>query len=241
MSLLISTVLSGSRNRLAPLPELPCTMPGIAVAVLGADDQHVAAVAVGDDLLLQILRRVLAAQIRLERAAQPRPLLAQPIAQAPQLRARIVHDLAAGIDLAADVGDLALERRGAVGDGAQDAESRRARGGSGAQVASTEARNVASASRCSGSSARPSTASASRIASRSAGARSAISLVRRESATVSAVAASAAATARGVGQRLQPREPRSSRRRLREAADRLDNPIEFEGPQGAGLHGIRRD
>ena len=29
MSLLISTVLSGSRNRLAPLPELPCTMPGI--------------------------------------------------------------------------------------------------------------------------------------------------------------------------------------------------------------------
>ena len=30
MSLLISTVLSGSRNRLAPLPELPCTMPGMA-------------------------------------------------------------------------------------------------------------------------------------------------------------------------------------------------------------------
>ena len=29
MSLLISTVLSGSRKRLAPLPELPCTMPGI--------------------------------------------------------------------------------------------------------------------------------------------------------------------------------------------------------------------
>ena len=31
MSLLISTVLSGSRNRLAPLAELPWTMPGIAV------------------------------------------------------------------------------------------------------------------------------------------------------------------------------------------------------------------
>ena len=29
ISLLISTVLSGSRNRLAPLPELPWTMPGI--------------------------------------------------------------------------------------------------------------------------------------------------------------------------------------------------------------------
>jgi len=31
MSLLISTVLSGSRNRLAPLVEAPCTMPGIDV------------------------------------------------------------------------------------------------------------------------------------------------------------------------------------------------------------------
>ena len=114
MSLLISTVLSGSRNRLAPLPELPCTMPGIDAAMLGADDQHVAAVAVGDDLLLEILRGVLAAQVRLERAAQPRPLLAQPIADAPQLRARIVDDLAAGIDLAADVGDLAIRSDAAV-------------------------------------------------------------------------------------------------------------------------------
>ena len=31
MSLLISTVLSGSRNRLAPLVDAPCTMPGIDV------------------------------------------------------------------------------------------------------------------------------------------------------------------------------------------------------------------
>ena len=71
--------------------------------VLGADDEHVAAVAIGDDLLLQVLRRVLAAQVRLERAAQPRPLLAQAIAQALQLRAGIVDDFAGGIDLAADV------------------------------------------------------------------------------------------------------------------------------------------
>ena len=39
-----------------------------------------------------------------------------------------------------------------------------------------------------------------------------------------------------LGQRLQLRQPRRARRRLREAADRLDNPIEFEGPQGAGVH-----
>ena len=103
MSLLISTVLSGSRNRLAPLAELPCTMPGIAAAMLGLHDQHVAAVALGDDLLLQVLRRVLAAQVRLERAAQPRALLAQPIADALQLRARVVDDLAGRIDLVAHV------------------------------------------------------------------------------------------------------------------------------------------
>ena len=64
MSLLISTVSSGSTNRLAPLAEPPCTMPGIAAAVLGAHHQHVAAVAVGDDLLLQVLRRVASAQER---------------------------------------------------------------------------------------------------------------------------------------------------------------------------------
>ena len=44
-------------------------------AVFGAHDQHVAAVAIGDDLLLQVLRRVLAAQVGLERAAQPRRCL----------------------------------------------------------------------------------------------------------------------------------------------------------------------
>ena len=29
-----------------------------------------------------------------------------------------------------------------------------------------------------------------------------------------------------------------ARRRLREAADHLDNAVEFEGPQGAGVHAI---
>ena len=90
-------------------------------AMLAADDEHVAAVAVGDDLLLQILRRVPAAQIGLERAPQPRALFTQPIPQAGQLRARIVDDLVRRADLAADVGDLVLEGR----DG-----SRRSRRGS---------------------------------------------------------------------------------------------------------------
>jgi hypothetical protein len=44
--------------------------PGYRAAVLGTHDEHVAAVAVGDDLLLQVFGGVLAAQVGLERAAQ---------------------------------------------------------------------------------------------------------------------------------------------------------------------------
>ena len=35
------------------------------------------------------------------------------------------------------------------------------------------------------------------------------------------------------------RGPVGTGRRLREAAYRVDNPIELEGPQGAGLHDVR--
>ena len=97
--------------------------------VFRADDEHVAPVAVGDDLLLQVFRRVLAAQVGLERPAQPRALLAQAIAQALQLRTGIVDDLARRIDLAADVGDLALEGRGALDHRRPAAGTRRGCGG----------------------------------------------------------------------------------------------------------------
>src|SRR5204863_7596906 len=40
-----------------------------------------------------------------------------------------------------------------------------------------------------------------------------------------------------IGRRPQPRQPLGAHRRQREAGDRLDDPIEFEGPQGAWLHG----
>ena len=82
--------------------------------MLGLHDEHVAAVALGDDLILQVLRGLLATQIRLERAAQPRPLLAQPLANELQLGARVVDHLARRIDLVARLRDLALERRGAA-------------------------------------------------------------------------------------------------------------------------------
>ena len=112
MSLLISTVLSGSRNRLAPLVDAPWTMPGILLRCSARTSEHIPAVALGDDLILEVFRRVLAAQIRLQRAAQAGPLLPQPIANHSQLRARVIDDVAGRIDLVADVADLDAERRG---------------------------------------------------------------------------------------------------------------------------------
>ena len=65
MSLFSSTAGMGSTNRLAPEPEPPWMMPGICAAVLGLEQQHVAVVARGDELVLQQAVGVLAAQERL--------------------------------------------------------------------------------------------------------------------------------------------------------------------------------
>src|SRR5262245_66123030 len=84
--------------------------------VLGLDDQDVAPVALGDNLVLQVLLRVLAAQVRLECAAKAGPLFAEAIADDLQFRAGMVDDLAGGIDLVARLRDLALEgRNGSAG------------------------------------------------------------------------------------------------------------------------------
>ncbi len=91
-------------------------------AMLGLDDQHVAAVAVADDLVLQIARGVLTPQIGFERRPQPRPLLPQVRAQAPQFRARIVVHLAGRIDLAPHFAGLALERATVLGNRLQRRE-----------------------------------------------------------------------------------------------------------------------
>ncbi len=106
MSLLISTVSSGSTNRLAPLAEPPCTMPGIACAMLGAHHQHVAAVAVGDDLVLQVLRRVAPAQNASSVVRSFVRCLRSRSRIAGQRRAGVVGDVAARLDLAAHVGNL---------------------------------------------------------------------------------------------------------------------------------------
>ena len=97
MSLLISTVAAGSRNSVAPVVELPCTMPGTLPrcsartistkrplrSVMTSSCRYFA-----DD----------AARVLLERAAQLLPLLAQLVADALQLGAGLVEHLAARID-----------------------------------------------------------------------------------------------------------------------------------------------
>ena len=82
---------TGSRRS----PTLPCTMPGTDFAMLGAHDDDVAAVAIGDDLILQVLRRVAPLRQRLERRSQLRALAAERLADVAQRRAGGVRDLAA--------------------------------------------------------------------------------------------------------------------------------------------------
>ena len=82
---------------------------GDAAAMLGLHHEHIAAVALGDHLVLQVLRRVLSAQVGFERATQPGPLPPQLVADGAQLRAGVIHHLARPVDLVARLGDLALE------------------------------------------------------------------------------------------------------------------------------------
>jgi hypothetical protein len=70
---------------------------GHAAAMFGAHHQHEAPVALGDDLVLQVFRRRAASEL-FQRAAQLLTLLPQLVADAFELRAGLVEDLAARID-----------------------------------------------------------------------------------------------------------------------------------------------
>ena len=83
-------------------------------SMFGAHHQHVAAVAIGDDLLLQVFRRLPAAEKRSSVVRSFALLAAQPLADARQRGARVVGDVAGRIDLSPDVRDFALERRDAL-------------------------------------------------------------------------------------------------------------------------------
>ena len=88
--------------------------PRNRAALLGLDDEHIAAVALGHHLILQVLRRLLAAQVRLERAAQAGALLPQPVPKPFQRGARIVHHVAGRVDLVARLSGFTFEGCGSA-------------------------------------------------------------------------------------------------------------------------------
>jgi len=78
--------------------------------MFSADHENVPTVAVGDDLFLEILRRLAAAQKRIEGGPQALFLPAQPIPNLRQRRARVVGHVARRFDLPPHIGDLGRKR-----------------------------------------------------------------------------------------------------------------------------------
>ena len=210
------------------------------VAMFGADDDDVAAVAVGDDLVLQVLRRVAAARQRVERRAQLRALAAQRLANVAQRRARAVADVAGGIDRAPDRGGLVRERRRARRDrrAARRGRRRRLRGAiAPTRRLSTESRSAPGRASCSGSSGWSSTSSAASMV---------VEIVRRAKAseppcltkaTASVVSAEPRCDLVRVGRRLERERARPAERRQRFARQRLADPIELERSKTAACMG----
>ena len=142
-----------------------------------------------------------------------------------------------GIDLAADVGDLALEGGRPFGDGVKDRE-RRARPADGVGRAvdgGEEAREREELQRLERAS-----------FDRQSG-EHALELRRRLDGDLThppgsgrsrVVAASAAATAFGSVAGCERGQACLALRGLRKAADHLDNAVEFKGPQGASVHAV---
>jgi hypothetical protein len=79
-------------------------------AVFGANHQHVAAVAIGDHLFLQILR-VPSAEKAVQRCPQSLLVLTQTVADRGQRGTGVVGHFARWLDLAANIGNLLRERR----------------------------------------------------------------------------------------------------------------------------------
>ena len=93
--------------------------------VLGSHHQHVTAVSLGDDLLLQVLRRVLAAHELIERRPQPLAFLPQLVAHPAEQRAGVIEHLAAWVDGVTHSADLVLEARRARHDAVEDGKDAR--------------------------------------------------------------------------------------------------------------------
>ena len=209
---------------------------GDARAVLGLDDEHVPAVAFGDDLLLQILWRFpcRAGTTRACRAAASAACAADrgsPSApgshrRRPRPTDRSCRATCAISPLNDAAPPLARSRRG------NEAATRWIA----ARVSSTESRNVASASRRSGSSARPSTASDPRDLGQLGGGAKREDAVLRDIRNRFAGFLQQLSDLVVIGGRGEPLKTLVAHGRQRKAADGLDDAIEFEGPQGSWLH-----
>ena len=229
MSLLISTVAIGSRNRLAPLADAPCTMPGIAALCSARTISTKRPWRLGDHLLLQVLGGVAAPANCSSVVRSFGPLPAQPLAnrrRAPGWRRR---------DLAVDV-DGAAHRRRPRRRTARARPTSRCRIGkppgaraTAACASAIEATKSARMRSCSASSGRPSTARPSSAASRPGPG------AQREHAVLLDVARPSRswrpAPARRRRDRSAAARPASApcRRRQREAGERVDDAVEFEG------------
>ncbi|HYC22031.1 MAG TPA: hypothetical protein VEI94_04980 [Candidatus Bathyarchaeia archaeon] len=204
-------------------------------SLLGLHHEHVAAGALGDDLLLQMLRRVLAAQIRFEGRPQAAALLPKAIADDPELGARVVDHFAGRIDLRGDVCDFGLERRGAIRRGEQPRERRAAAPDGGARIVDRreEPREREQPSRL--ERARLHRQRRNRLGQ----------IFRRPERKPLTGGQEADRFARlgqtflhhlRVGRRLQPGELPGAERSDSERLHGVDNPLEFECPKGAWLH-----
>ena len=207
-------------------------------AMLGLDDDHVAAVPLGDHLILQILRRLLAAQIRFERRPQPRPLLAEPFADELQLRARVIDDVAGRIDLLARLRRLGSER------GSRTA--RRVEQWMRARSAANRDARIVDRIEERGQCEQPERLERPPLHGQSP------ENLRQLARRVDRHRATRRQEPHGLGGRgeqlgdferidggLQAREALRAHRRQPEVLDGLDDTIEFEGPQGAWLHKMK--
>ena len=198
--------------------------------MLGAHHQHEAAVALGDDLVLQVLRRR-AARVLLERAAQLLPFLAQLVANPLQLGARAVEHVAARIDRVAHRRDFALERGDLRDELAQDGEVVAGAGDAGARLIDRidEVGDHAQLQRLE----RPAlhVERVERIGQRFAGAQ------RKQRVALEERDRLAGRRLRGdddfrIRRRLELRQRRRAERRQRERGDGVDDAIEFKRAGG---------
>jgi len=204
--------------------------------MLGPHEQDVAPVAIGDDLILQVLLRVLAPDVRFQRVPEPRPLLAQPLADAPELGARLVAHVARRVDRPADVGDLGVEGRDAGGDGAEQGELARRGAPDGCGRLLDRLEEAGEPDECQ---------RLERPALDGEGLERLLEVARCPQREPGALGLEAHGLGRqgerrldagrvGVGREI--REPRPAQGRHGEIANHLDDPVELERPERAGMH-----